>query len=415
MRVLILNQYALPSGEAGITRHGDIGAELVRRGHDVTVIASDFDYLTRQPTQRRFNERVTRHDRVKFEWLRTGAYIGNDRRRVASMIRYAMAATWAGLQSRPLPDVIIGSSPQPLAPLAASMVARLRNVPWVFEARDFWPSALVDMKAIGPNGHIYGLLERLERYLYVNANAVVSVPPRGSMRLQELGVDATKCIHIPNAASTVLTEPGRIPDSLDRLMQRTARRFVLIYTGAIGVMQDFDTVLAGVSHLKATHQELYRRLLILIVGGGVASEITIRKAAELGLDHLHVHPAVPKSAARSLLLRADACLLSLASADVFRYGLSPNKLFDYLAAGKPVLISSAYPTLVDDAQAGIRFEPGNPASVAEAIVAIMSISSAERESMGERGRRLATEDYSIKVITDRYEGLLHELVSSRRH
>ena len=81
MRVLIFNQYALPAGEAGITRHGDIGAELVRRGHAVTVITSDFDYFTRQRTRRAGQTTVTSHDGVTFVWLRTGAYVGNDRRR----------------------------------------------------------------------------------------------------------------------------------------------------------------------------------------------------------------------------------------------------------------------------------------------------------------------------------------------
>ena len=181
MRILILNQYALPAGEAGITRHGDIGAELVRRGHEVTVIASDFDYFSRQRTRRGGETNATTHDGVKFVWLRTGAYVGNDRRRMSSMVRYAMSATWAGIRQRPAPDVIIGSSPQPLAPLAADGVARLRRVPWIFEARDIWPSALVDLKAIKRGGRTHRLLERLERYSYQRANAVVSVPPLGSL------------------------------------------------------------------------------------------------------------------------------------------------------------------------------------------------------------------------------------------
>ena len=85
---------------------------------------------------------------MTFVWARTGSYVANDHRRVASMVRYAAAAGWVGLRHRPAPDVIIGSSPQPLAALSASAVARIRKVPWVFEVRDIWPSALVDMGAI---------------------------------------------------------------------------------------------------------------------------------------------------------------------------------------------------------------------------------------------------------------------------
>jgi glycosyltransferase involved in cell wall biosynthesis len=414
MRILILNQYALPAGEAGITRHGEIGAELVRRGHGATVIASDFDYFTRRRTQRR-SQNEAREDGVKFVWLRTGAYVGNDRRRVSSMVRYAMSATWAGLRERPAPDAIIGSSPQPLAGLAADGVARLHRVPWIFEVRDIWPSALVDLGAIARNGRTHRVLEGLERYLYKRASAVVSVPPRGSLRLQELGIDPSKVTHIPNGATTLLTEPGPIPETLERLIPDAPGQFLLVYAGAIGVPHRFDTVVSAVQLLREAQPELYERLVVLIVGDGVASTSTRQAAAQHSLDHFHVHPAVGKSAIRALLLRADACLMQAAASDHFKYGLSPNKLFDYFAAGKPVLISSASPTLVDEVTAGIRFAPGDPAALASAIEAIIYTPEAERKAMGERGRKLVETEYSIKAITDQYEVLLQEVIANRSH
>ena len=413
MRILILNQYALPAGSSGITRHADIGAELVRRGHSVTVIASDFDYFTRRRTQRRDGDRA-RNAGVRFVWLRTGAYVGNDRRRVSSMVQYAMSATWAGFRQRPGPEVIIGSSPQPLAPLAADVVGRLRRVPWIFEARDIWPSALVDLNAIARNGRTHRVLERLEKYLYRSANAVVSVPPRGSLRLLELGLDPAKVTHIPNGASTLLTEPGPMPETLDRIIHEAPGRFVVVYAGAIGVPHSFDTVVAAMRLLKETQRDLYERLLLLIVGGGVAAESTRKAALDHGLDHLRIHSAVEKSAVRSLLLCADACLMQAAASDHFRYGFSPNKLFDYFAAAKPVLISSAYPTLVDEANAGIRFAPGDPAALARAIMKMINTPESERRAMGERGRKLVDTEYSIKAITDRYEALLHDVLAGRR-
>ena len=413
MRVLILNQYALPAGEAGITRHGDIGAELVRRGHEVTVIASDYDYFRRRPT-RHAKAGGTRHQGVQFLWLPTGAYVRNDRRRMVSMVRYAMSATWAGWRARQAPDVVIGSSPQPLAALAADVVARLRRVPWIFEARDIWPSALVDLKAIARNGRTHRSLELLERYLYGRATAVVSVPPRGSLRLEELGLDPAKCVHIPNGATTLLGEPGAIPETLDRLLEQDTGRFVLVYAGAIGVPHGFDTVVEAVSLLKETDADTYERLSVLIVGDGVAAASLRRAAAKRGLDHLHMHPAIAKPAVRSLLQRADACLMQAAASDHFKYGLSPNKLFDYFAAAKPVLISSAHPTLVEEANAGIRYMPGDPAALARAIEQITSISGAERSAMGERGRSLVETEYSIQAITDRYEALLRQVVGARR-
>jgi glycosyltransferase involved in cell wall biosynthesis len=410
MRVLILNQYALPPGEAGITRHGDIGAALVRRGHRTTVIASDFDYFTRRPVERGRSEAATLHEGVTFEWLRTGDYRANDRRRISSMVRYAVAAVWAGLRQRPRPDVVIGSSPQPLAPLAAYVVARVRRIPWVFEARDMWPSALVDLGAIRRNSLTHRLLERLERYLYERADVVVSVPPRGALRLSELGIDPGKCIHIPNGATTVLNDAGAIPDSLLRLLGGRHPPFALIYTGAIGVPHDFKTVVAAVKELKETREDVYQRLVVLLVGDGIAAAY-VREAAEAHkLDRLRVHPAVPKSTIRSLLSRADACLMQAAASAHFRYGFSPNKLFDYFAAAKPVLIASTLPTLVDEVEAGIRFMPGNPSALAQAIAEIVAVPESTRRAMGERGRKLVDNECSIEAIAARYEVVLQGLV-----
>lgn len=413
MRVLIFNQYALPAGEAGITRHGDVGAELVRRGHEVTVIASDFDYFTRQSAGRTHRNAVTHHDGVRFLWLKTGAYVGNDGRRVVSMARYAIAATWSGVRQRPPPDVVIGSSPQPLAPLAAGIIARIRKTPWIFEARDIWPSALVDLGAIRRNGRTHKTLERLERYLYARADAVVSVPPSGAARLEELGLDSTKCTHIPNAATTLLSEAAALPETIERWTQGVSSSFVLVYTGAIGVPHDFGTVLKAIRHLKERQRSVYEKLAVLVVGDGVSAESTRLAAEAMHLDRLLVHPAISKGAVRTLLLRADACLMQAAASDHFKYGLSPNKLFDYFGAAKPVLISSAHPTLVDEASAGIRYPPGDPAALASAIVTIVDTPAKEREAMGERGQRLVASSYSVSAITDQFESLLQRVVTDR--
>src|SRR5207253_2952285 len=143
----ILNQYALPPRSPGITRHADLASELARRGHHVTIVADDYDYLMRRPAQRRRHQEVT-SDGVQFLWLKTGSYTGNDRSRVRTILRYTIAAGRAAMRLQPRPDVIIGSSPHPLVALSASAAATWLRVPWIFEARDIWPSALVDLGAL---------------------------------------------------------------------------------------------------------------------------------------------------------------------------------------------------------------------------------------------------------------------------
>lgn len=406
MQILVLNQYALPKGWAGITRHGDLGAELVQRGHGVTVIASDFDYLKRQ--RRDGLDKRSRHDGVQFVWLRTGTYTGNDAARVRSMVRFSTAAAWAAIHVRPRPDVIIGSSPHLLTGLSAWAVARLLRRPWVFEVRDFWPSSLVDLGGLREGGRTHRGLLRLEGALYRSADRVVTVPPSGCLRLKELGIASKHCVHIPNAASTPVDQPvlsERTPDNFRDGV------FTLMYTGAHGVANQLDNVIEAATILREEHPTQYQRLRIELIGDGQERQRLSELATDRGLSNVRFSQPRAKAEISRLLEGADACLVHLSAADVFRYGVSPNKLFDYFAAGKPVLISSKHPTIVDEAGAGIRFRPGVPGDLAKGIIRMMEMDRSERAAMGARGLELARTRYSVPTITDQYETLLREAVS----
>jgi glycosyltransferase involved in cell wall biosynthesis len=410
MNIVILNQYALPSGAAGITRHGDIGAELVRRGHRVTVIASAFDYFSRQSQSRPAR---SRHEGVEFVWLRTGAYVRNDRRRVRSMARFALSATRATLQVRPRPEAIVGSSPHLLAASAAASAAHLLRRPWVMEIRDFWPSSLVDLGALAAGGKLHRSLEWLERRLYLDADAIVSVPPNGRVRLEEVGVSAGTSVHIPNATTLDSTDGYALPASVHQILDELRGKLLILYTGALGVAQDLGVVLSGFAQLREHHPDAFDRVAFLFVGDGVERERTSALAEEMRMSNVRFHGALEKAAIPHLLAAADACLLHLAPAPVFKYGLSPNKLFDYFAASKPVLIASDYPTIVDEAEAGLRYRPGDPAALAEAVVQMVELSADERAAMGDRGHEMVRRRYSISAITDQYEALLKELTQQR--
>jgi glycosyltransferase involved in cell wall biosynthesis len=410
MNIVIINQYALPKGEAGITRHGDIGAELVARGHRVTVIASDFDYFTRRQGAR---PRESERDGVRFIWLRSGAYVQNDRRRVRSMVRFAAGAGWAAGRQRPRPDVIVGSSPHLLAPLSAESAARMLRRPWVFEVRDFWPSALVDLGAIRAGGRTHRTLERLERHLYRSAASIVSVPPRGDLRLEELGEDAGKVVHIPNSTTMASVAPSDPPASLRRVLVDLKSTFLLVYAGALGVTHDLETVLLALAELDRAPRSA-RPVGVLFLGDGVERERTEATASRLQLPNVRFHPAVEKRAIPWVLAQADACLMHAGGSDYFKYGLSPNKMFDYFSSGKPVLIAADHPTVVDEDRVGVRYSPGKPAALADAVRRVMGLSAEELHAITQRATSLAAGRYSVSAIATQYETLLREVVARSR-
>lgn len=411
MHVLILNQYALPAGSAGITRHGDLAAQLVRRGHQVTVIASNYDYLLRQPGKHVSQSEVT-DDGVRFIWLETGSYSANDRNRVRSILQYTWKAAWAAARVRPRPDIVVASSPHPLAGLSGIAAAFARRLPWVFEVRDFWPSALLDLGAVQAGSLTHRALSLVERISYAASARVVVVPPRGHLRLEELGFDGSKAIHIPNG--TGLTKPpGELPETLAAALRDLNGKFLIAYTGAIGVPQSFESAIQGMARLAKDGGRASDAVLLLI-GSGVRRDALRQVVHHLKLQNVIFHGPVDKPAVAAVLARSDACLVQLGALDNFRYGLSPNKLFDYMGAGKPVLIAADYPTVVDEENAGIRFRPGDADAFADAVLRLMHTPEAERVAMGERGRALVRARYSVQAIADQYERLLEDVVGHRR-
>ena len=413
MHVLIVNQYALPAGAAGITRHGDLGVELVRRGHDVTVLASGFNYLTRARGKRRSGHEVI--GGVDFRWFDTGSYLENDSRRVRSMAVFALRAILAGVALGRRPDVVIGSSPQLLAGIAAWVIARRHRRPFIFEVRDPWPSALVDLGAMRAGGLKHRLLERIERFLYRHADRIITVMEHADDRVKEVGEDATKCVHIPNA-STVQTPGEALPESLARLLDHESDgRDIVMYTGAHGVSNGLGDVLDAMSALRLSEPEAYDRLAVVFVGAGPAKASLQTRAAREGHEHVTFHDPVPKSILFSAMRRADFLLVHFARADFKRYGMSANKLFDAMAAARPVLLATPLTdTPVDTVRCGLRYAPGEPEALADALGVAVRMPHEQRREMGVRGRREMRRRYSLDVTGKQLEHLALEVAAEHR-
>jgi glycosyltransferase involved in cell wall biosynthesis len=408
MRILIFNQYALPAGGAGITRHADLGAELVGRGHSVTIVASKLSYMSRNP-QRDAGNGV---GGLRFHWVSSGSYTRNDSRRVGSMLHYMVRSTVVGLRQRPRPDVVIGSSPQLLAGVSAALVAKVLHVPFIFEVRDPWPSALIDLGALAPNGLPARALGWVERMLYRSAERIVTVMEHGDDRVAEVGEDLSKCVYIPNA-SRIPPETAPLPVSLAELMASSHGRTIL-YAGAHGVSNGLSEVVDAVASIRDQHPDIYGSLNVVLVGDGPEKEGVKARAEDLKLAHIRFHPPVPKPVAMAALVQADFALVHFAAAEFKGFGMSANKLFDAMAAGVPALVATPLrDTPVDTVQCGIRYTPGSLSALANALRAAVLMGQDQRAEMGARGRAEAERTHNIAVTGGQLEALLHSVTRGR--
>jgi glycosyltransferase involved in cell wall biosynthesis len=406
MRIWILNHYAVPPDRPAGTRHYDIGRVLAAKGHDVTIFASSFSHFTFREERLRGNERmrVDFVDGVRFVWIRTTPYSGNDARRVLNMCSYAIGAVRAQ-RRMPRPDVVVGSSVHLVAVAAAWLIAGVRRVPFIFEVRDLWPQALVDMGALKEKSVVTRLLRGVERFLYRHAKVIITLPPRAADYITMLGIPREKIVYVPNGIADYDEPVVDISDDAAGLVAkitelRQAGHLVAGFTGSFVQANGVDTLVRAARVLS---DRGVRDIEFVFVGDGPEKEKSRQLASNLDLRNVLFWPPLPKRNIPAVLDALDVTLFSLRDISVYKYGLSCNKLFDYLASGRPIISACAIDeTPVSASGAGICVPPESPEEVADALVKLASMSVAERHAMGERGRNWVYQHHGVTALAERF-------------
>lgn len=403
MKILIVNQYAVPSASGGGTRHVDLAACWAQTGHRVHLIASRFNHFARGP-RRRLPRSTAITDGVTLRALRSPGYRGNGALRALDMVWFAVHACFATLfASRP--DVILGSSPQPLATFGALVAAKLRGIPFILEIRDLWPQTLVDLGGIREEGLVARALYRLEALLVSSSHAVVGLPPATEKYLSDRGLARpARLEHIPNG-SALDEVVGASAEALSR--HGVAAGGFFAYAGSLGPANGVDALIRamGTSRTSAA---------LLIMGDGPERD-RLRDLARSTPDANVIFTGqLDKRTALSVLGSSLANVFHLVEAPVFRYGLSPNKLIDYLASGRPLVYAG--PRVPNPAsQSGVAVEavPNDAGSIARALERIESMTEQERAHLGQEGRAFAVAHHRTADLAARYVRLFEDCRRAR--
>jgi glycosyltransferase involved in cell wall biosynthesis len=302
-------------------------------------------------------------------------------------------------------DVIWGTSPPIFQGVTAWMLARLKHIPLLFEVRDLWPTFAIAVGVLR-NPILIKLSFWLERFLYRHADRVMVNSPGYVAHVTERGA---RCVElVPNGANPEMFDPGN-----DGLAFRSANhledKFVVLYAGAHGLSNDLGVVLEASKLLRDV--VVTSEITVIFLGDGKEKPALQKQAAGMGLTNVLFLPPVPKTEMAEALAGADACLAILKPIEEYKTTY-PNKVFDYMAAGRPVIlaIDGAIREVVEAAECGVFAQPGNPSALAEAIRKL-SANKHEARKMGLRGRKYLEEHFSRAVIAEK---LLEVLKSMSR-
>jgi glycosyltransferase involved in cell wall biosynthesis len=397
MNIWVVNHYAVPpSGPSG-TRHHATAAAMIRRGHEVTVIASSFDHTSRKERRLKPGEvaRLETIDGVPFLWVRSSPY-GGYARRIYNMAEFALRVSY-GKDVRKLPraDIILGSTLTLFAALGAYRMARKLGVPFVLEVRDVWPQTLIDfgMSRWNPGVVMFGMIER---HLYRNADAIITLLPGAVEHIRANGAKTQEIIWLPNAVDFTVAPPPSKP--------RDDSPFRVVFAGAHSPANSPETLLSAAAILQDRGR---RDIQILFVGDGPSKTKLKRLSAEKQLLNIEFRDPSPKREIYDVLSEAGAAVALLKDLTLYRFGMSLNKLYDYMASARPVLFAArSLNDPVSESGCGIVVPPENPEALADAIIKLAEMTSEERWQMGLRGRRYVEEGHDFAKLSAKLEDLM---------
>lgn len=339
MNIWIFNHYARTPLQSAGTRHYELAKYLISKGCKVTIFASSFSNIQKKYLVDHENgsHQVENVDGIRFVWLKTTAYHKNSTRILSFFSYYNQSIkTVKKAFSNEKVDVIIGSSVHPLAALAAYKISKQKNSKFYFEERDLWPQTFIDFGKISENHVVSKFLYRLEKFLYDKSDKIIVLFDRAVDYVKSKGIDEGKVIHIPNGVNINAFKQKKESKSVYEMFEEFEGKFTIIYTGSHGIANDLDKLIDLAEQVKLSDPE--ENIHFLSVGAGPLKNKLINKAAEKKLDNITFLDPIRKVDIPYLLSKADMSYISILDSPLYKWGFSMNKLYDYLAAGLPMIM-----------------------------------------------------------------------------
>ena len=386
IHTLLLHQAFASKDQPGGTRHFELGQRLVAEGQQFTVVASDVSYTTGERSGSGKFVTETCEDGIRVLRVYTYAALKKSYvKRVASFVGFMFSSFIVGMRV-PKPDVVMGTTPPIFQAVSAWLIAALRRRPFLLEIRDLWPEFAIDIGLLR-NPVLIALARWLENFLYSHADHLLVNSPAYRDYLIAKGVSSSKVRFIPNGVDPAMFFPDERARDI-RQKYKIDDRFVVTYAGAMGMANDLDVLLQAAAGLR-NRQDIH----ILLVGDGKERNRLERLAGEWNLCNVTFAGSFPKSEMGRVLAASDACLAILRNIKMFTTTF-PNKVFDYMAAGRPTLlaIDGVIRKVVEDADGGTFVEPGNAAELVRAIES-MADDPARARQMGQDARAWVVQHY----------------------
>jgi glycosyltransferase involved in cell wall biosynthesis len=399
MHLLLIHEIFVTPNEGGGTRHFEFAKFLVQRGYKVTIIASNIDYLSGKKKFKR-DEKI---DGIHIIYAPTLSSIhSNFISRGFAFLFFSISSFFEALKVKDV-DIIMGTSPPLFQTITSFLVAKLKRKKFVFEVRDLWIDFAKELGVI-KNKLILSILKQIEGFLYKKSDLIIINSP-GFFPYVLNHAEKDKVVLIPNGVSTenfntALTKNKELEKKLGII-----NKFVVLYAGNLGVANDIDNIIAAAKLLID-----YNDIVFILIGGGIRREEIKKRIHKEKLNNILLLDPVSKSEIPKVISLADVCLATIKDTPLLQI-VYPNKVFDYMASGKPTIItiSGVIKEVIDKSKGGIYVNPGKPTELKDAVLSYYNDRElAERH--GKNARTYVKKHFERNKIAEELEASLLKLL-----
>lgn len=404
MNILLINHYAGSPSLGMEFRPYYMAREWLKMGHQTRIVGASFSHLRKQQPVKK-KEVV---DGISYSWIKTNCYQGNGIGRIVSMAEFIgkLFLGYKQLLRDFVPDVVIASSTYPLDNYIAEKIARHYKAKMVYEIHDLWPLSPMELGGYSPHHPFIRVMQRAEDFAYRHCDGVVCMLPKAAEHCIEHGLPAEKFHYVPNGIVLEDWEqPEPLPAEHRQLIGRLKAegRFLIGYAGGHALSNSLDVLMDAAKRMDK------QRFAIVLVGNGTEKERLCQRIVNEHIENVWFLNPIPKKAIPSFLAEMDILYLGWNRNPLYRFGISPNKIFDYMMSEKPVVHAvEAGNDPVAEADCGLSVEPGNAGAIADAMEKLSQMSEEERRQMGANGKRFVLENHTYSVLAKRFIDCIQE-------
>lgn len=403
MKIWLINQYNMPPEYGHLNRHFNFGKYLKLLGHEPTVFVGSFLHNTGiQMIEDDSIMRKYENSNYPYYFIKTCDYSSSKTKRIYAMYEFYknLIKTVRLLEK---PDVIIGSSAHPLAAIAAINLGKKYKCQSIVEVRDLWPESIVAYGIISKKNPLTRILYEGEKWIYKNADKLIFTMEGGKNYIIEQcwdkgnggPIDISKVFHINNGVDLEVYNFNKSNYIFNDVDLDDSNIFKVVYTGSVRLVNKVNILVSVANQLRNTN------IKFLVWGDGDQVEKIRQRIKDEQLHNIILKGGVSKKFIPYILSKADLNIILGETSEIFRFGLSPNKLFEYFAAGKPILqtFKTNY-SIVEKNSAGIELSETNSENIAEKVDFFSKLDKSQYQKFCENSLRIS-KNYDFEKLTDK--------------